>query len=82
AGGQTLLPVMKQRLASPSDVIDLAKIDDLIGCFGSGNGIVIRAATTHAEVSQDPTVRKGVPALCRLAALIGDPAVRNRGTLG
>ena len=82
AGGQTLLPVMKQRLASPSDVIDLAKINDLIGCLGTNNGIEIKSATTHAAVSQDATVRKAIPALCRLAALIGDPAVRNRGTIG
>src|SRR5438128_11438561 len=75
AGGQTLLPVMKQRLASPSDVIDLAKIDDLVGCLGTNNGIEIRAATTHAEVSQDATVRKAIPAICYLASQIGDPAV-------
>jgi len=82
AGGQTLLPVMKQRLASPSDVIDLAKIKDLAGCLGTNNGIEIKAATTHYDVSQDATVRKAIPALCHLASLIGDPAVRYRGTIG
>jgi len=82
AGGQTLLPVLKQRLASPSDVIDLAKIKDLAGCLGTNNGIEIKAATTHYDVSQDATVRKAIPALCHLASLIGDPAVRYRGTIG
>ena len=82
AGGQTLLPVMKQRLASPSDVIDLAKIKDLVGCGGTTSGIQIKAATTHYEVSQDATVRKAIPALCHLASQIGDPAVRHRGTIG
>jgi carbon-monoxide dehydrogenase medium subunit len=82
AGGQTLLPVMKQRLASPSDVIDLAKIKDLVGCSGTTSGIQIKAATTHYEVSQDATVRKAIPALCALASQIGDPAVRHRGTIG
>ncbi|HMM93186.1 FAD binding domain-containing protein [Bradyrhizobium sp.] len=82
AGGQTLLPVMKQRLASPSDVIDLAKIKDLVGCLGTTSGIEIKAATTHYDVSQDATVRKAIPALCTLASQIGDPAVRHRGTIG
>src|ERR1044071_6149834 len=82
AGGQTLLPIMKMRLASPSDVIDLAKIKDMVGCIATNNGVEIKGATTHHEVSQDATVRKAIPALCRLASLIGDPAVRNRGTIG
>ena len=82
AGGQTLLPVMKQRLAAPSDVIDIAKIGDLIGCLGTTSGIEIKAATTHYDVSQDATVRKAIPALCFLASQIGDPAVRYRGTIG
>jgi len=82
AGGQTLLPVMKQRLAAPSDVIDVAKIKDLIGCLGTTSGIEIKGATTHYQVSQDATVRKAIPALCYLASQIGDPAVRYRGTIG
>ena len=82
AGGQTLLPVMKMRLASPSDVIDLAKIKDMVGCIATNNGVEIKGATTHHDVSQDAAVRKAIPALCRLASLIGDPAVRNRGTIG
>src|SRR6185503_14180631 len=82
AGGQTLLPVMKQRLASPSDVIDLAKIKDLVGVVPTNNGIEIKAATTHYDVAQNDAVKKAIPALAYLASLIGDPAVRHRGTIG
>ncbi|MFO1110643.1 MAG: xanthine dehydrogenase family protein subunit M [Bradyrhizobium sp.] len=82
AGGQTLLPVMKQRLASPSDVIDLAKIKDLVGVVATNNGIEIKAATTHYDVAQSADVKKALPALAYLAAHIGDPQVRHRGTIG
>ncbi|SDO33759.1 xanthine dehydrogenase family protein subunit M [Afipia sp. GAS231] len=82
AGGHTLIPVMKQRLASPSDVIDLARIKDLVGIEPSGDGIVIKAATTHYDVAQSSIVKKAIPALAYLASLIGDPAVRHRGTIG
>jgi carbon-monoxide dehydrogenase medium subunit len=82
AGGHTLIPVMKQRLASPSDVIDLARIKDLIGIEPTNDGIVIKAATTHYDVAQSGIVKKAIPALAYLASLIGDPAVRHRGTIG
>jgi carbon-monoxide dehydrogenase medium subunit len=82
AGGHTLIPVMKQRLASPSDVIDLAKIKDLVGVVPTNNGIEIKAATTHHDVATSGTVQKAIPALAYLASLIGDPAVRHRGTIG
>jgi carbon-monoxide dehydrogenase medium subunit len=82
AGGQTLLPVMKQRLASPSDVIDLAKIKDMVGVLPTNNGIEIRGATTHYDVAQSDIVKKAIPALAYLASVIGDPAVRYRGTIG
>src|SRR5256714_14189427 len=82
AGGQTLLPVMKQRLASPSDVIDLAKIKDLVGVVPTNNGIEIKGATTHYHVASSHAVKKAIPALAYLASLIGDPAVRYRGTIG
>jgi carbon-monoxide dehydrogenase medium subunit len=82
AGGHTLIPVMKQRLASPSDVIDLARIKELVGIEPSGDGIVIKAATTHYDVAQSAIVKKAIPALAYLASLIGDPAVRHRGTIG
>lgn len=82
AGGQTLLPVMKQRLAAPSDVIDVAKIKDMIGIDVSGDAVTIKAATTHYDVAQNDAVRKAIPALAHLASMIGDPAVRHRGTIG
>jgi carbon-monoxide dehydrogenase medium subunit len=82
AGGHTLIPVMKQRLASPSDVIDLGKLKELIGIEPTGDGILIKAATTHYDVATSGTVQKAIPALAYLASLIGDPAVRYRGTIG
>jgi carbon-monoxide dehydrogenase medium subunit len=82
AGGHTLLPVMKQRLASPSDVIDLGKIKDLIGIDVSADAATIKAATTHYDVAMSGPVQKAIPALAHLASLIGDPAVRHRGTIG
>jgi aerobic carbon-monoxide dehydrogenase medium subunit len=82
AGGQTLLPVMKQRLAAPSDVIDVAKINEMVGIHASGDTVTIKAATTHYDVSQSDAVRKAIPALAHLASMIGDPAVRHRGTIG
>src|SRR5713101_4413239 len=82
AGGHTLITVMKQRLASPSDVIDLARIKELPGVDPTGDGIMIKAATTHYDVASSGTVQKAIPALAYLASLIGDPAVRHRGTIG
>lgn len=82
AGGQTLLPVMKQRLASPSDVVDLGKIKELIGVEASGDTLTIKAATPHYDVATSEAAKKAIPALAYLASLIGDPAVRYRGTIG
>src|ERR1700676_1384976 len=82
AGGHTLIPVMKQRLASPSDVIDLSKVRDLVGIEVSGDTATIRAATTHYDVANNSAAQKAIPALAHLASLIGDPAVRYRGTIG
>ncbi len=83
AGGQTLLPVMKLRLASPSDVIDLAKIKDMVGVLARPiTASRSRGRPRIIEVSQDATVRKAIPAICYLASVIGDPAVRHRGTIG
>jgi len=82
AGGHTLLPVMKQRLASPSDVIDLGKIKDLVGIEVSADAVTIKAATTHYDVATSGPAQKAIPALAHLASLIGDPAVRYRGTIG
>src|SRR5258707_5150749 len=82
AGGQTLLPVMKLRLASPSDVIDLGKIKDLIGIEPTNAGILIKGATTHYDVATSHIVKKAIPGLAGLASQIGDPAVRSCGTIG
>jgi aerobic carbon-monoxide dehydrogenase medium subunit len=82
AGGHTLLPVMKQRLASPSDVIDIARIRDLVGIDVSGDAVTIKAATPHYDVAMSDAVGKAIPALAHLASVIGDPAVRHRGTIG
>lgn len=82
AGGQTLLPVMKQRLAMPSDLIDLGGIAELKGISLDGDTLTIGAMTLHTEVAESETVRKAIPALAHLANEIGDPPVRNRGTLG
>ncbi len=82
AGGQTLMPVMKQRLAMPSDMIDLASVSDLSGITVSGQTLVIGAMTPHAVVAASEDVKKHLPALAELAGMIGDPHVRNRGTIG
>src|SRR6476659_7312394 len=82
AGGHTLIPVMKQRLASPSDVIDLGRIKELIGIEVSGDSVTIKAAKPHYDVATSGPVQKVIPALAYLASLIGDPAVRYRGTIG
>ncbi|HZP21518.1 MAG TPA: xanthine dehydrogenase family protein subunit M [Bauldia sp.] len=82
AGGQTLIPTMKQRLAAPSDLIDLAKLPELKGIAATGDTLTIGAASTHAEVARSETVRGAIPALADLAGLVGDPAVRHKGTLG
>ena len=81
-GGQTLLPTMKQRLADPSDLIDLRHIDAMKGITIDGNQVTIGAGTTHAEVANSAELRKVCPAICNLAGLIGDPAVRHMGTIG
>ena len=82
AGGQTLIPTMKQRLAQPSDVIDLGGIADLRGIRADGDNLVIGAMTTHAEVAASAEVSGMIPALAALAEGIGDPQVRNAGTIG
>jgi len=82
AGGQTLIAALKLRLASPSDVIDLRGVAELRGIRKDGGVISIGALTTHAEVAASKDVVQAVPALANLAASIGDPMVRNMGTLG
>ena len=82
AGGQTMIPVLKQRLAMPSDVVELAKIDDLKGIVVDGDTVTIGAMTPHTEVHNSLDVADAIPALADLAGMIGDPHVRNRGTIG
>lgn len=82
AGGQTLIPTLKQRLAQHSDLIDLGAIAGLRGIRIDGDAVVIGAMTPHAEVAASADVRSRVAALASLAGQIGDPHVRNRGTIG
>lgn len=82
AGGQTMIPVMKQGLAMPSDVIDLNGIAALREITASGDTLSVGAMARHAEVAASAEVQKAIPALAALALGIADPHVRNRGTLG
>jgi aerobic carbon-monoxide dehydrogenase medium subunit len=83
AGGQTLIPTMKLRLASPNNIVDLNSIaGELSGIEVRGRSIVIGAMTRHHDVATSADVKANIPALAYLAGLIGDPAVRHRGTLG
>jgi carbon-monoxide dehydrogenase medium subunit len=82
AGGHTLVPVMKQRLAAPPHLVDLSHIEGLNGIEMKGRNLVIGATATHAEVANSAIVGEAIPALAELASLIGDPAVRHKGTIG
>ena len=82
AGGQSLLPVLKLRLAAPELVIDLAKIDSLKGVRDDGDAIVIGAMTPHFEVVADPLVNAHASLIAKCAATVADPQVRHRGTFG
>lgn len=82
AGGQTLIPTMKQRLAAPAALIDLSRIPALSFIRRENAALVIGACTPHADVAASSEVRAAIPALGHLAGLIGDPAVRHKGTLG
>jgi carbon-monoxide dehydrogenase medium subunit len=82
AGGMTLLPTLKLRLAKPTQLIDLAAVPGLKGITEEGDAVVIGAMTRHADVNRSDVVKRGIPALAAMAGMIGDPAVRNRGTIG
>lgn len=82
SGGMTLIPAMKTRLAAPSDLVDLSRIKELQGVKVSGKTVTIGAATTHYDVANDEKLSKACPAFAHLASLIGDPAVRYKGTIG
>jgi aerobic carbon-monoxide dehydrogenase medium subunit len=82
AGGMTMLPTLKLRLAKPTQLIDLGAIPSLKGIKEEGDSVVIGAMTRHADVNRSDVVKRAIPALAAMAGMIGDPAVRNRGTIG
>jgi carbon-monoxide dehydrogenase medium subunit len=82
AGGMTLIPTLKQRLAQPSDLVDLAKLPELKGIARDAGSITIGAMVTHAAVAASAEIQAAIPALASLAGHIGDAQVRHRGTLG
>lgn len=82
SGGHTLLPTLKARLASPSDLVDLSRIEEMHGVAAIEGGVRIGGATTHSQVFRDPLVNERLPVLARLAGSIADRHVRHRGTIG
>lgn len=82
SGGMTLIPTMKQRLAAPTDLIDLSQIAELSGLHVSDDKVSVGAFTRHNDVANSPEIRAQLPVLAYLAGLIGDNQVRNRGTIG
>ena len=82
AGGQTLIPTLRQRLVSPSALIDLAGVPELTGIGRSGELLSIGAMSRYAEIIESPMVRAIIPSLSRTVEVVGDPLVRNRGTIG
>jgi carbon-monoxide dehydrogenase medium subunit len=82
AGGHTLIPTMKQRLNRPAVLIDISGLAELKGIRREGSNLVIGAGTLHREVADSPEVKAAIPALAALDEGVGDPAVRNRGTIG
>ncbi|MCI0142697.1 xanthine dehydrogenase family protein subunit M [Arthrobacter bambusae] len=82
AGGQSLIPVMKLRLADPAMVVDLGRIGELSGVRDDGDALLIGAMTTHHQIATDPLIVEHVPLLAQAAATVADPQVRHRGTFG
>jgi carbon-monoxide dehydrogenase medium subunit len=82
AGGHSLIPLMKLRLAAPPALVDIGRIPELRGISRSGDTIRIGALTTHAEIAASAELQKSAAALSEAAGLVGDPAVRSRGTIG
>ena len=82
AGGHSLLPVMKQRLAQPSAIVDLSLVEGMAGIELKGRSVVIGAMTRHADVANSPILKEIMPGLASVPGSIGDPQVRNRGTIG
>ena len=82
AGGQSLIPVMRLRLAAPSTVVDLGRVAELRGVRDDGDAIVIGAMTTHADVLADPLIRQHAPLIAEATETVADRQVRHRGTFG
>lgn len=82
AGGHSLIPLLKLRLANPSALIDIGRISALKGINASKTKVTIGALTTHAEIASSAAIKNAAPMLAEAAAGIGDPAVRNHGTIG
>jgi carbon-monoxide dehydrogenase medium subunit len=82
AGGQSLIPLLRLRLAYPSVLVDVGRLAELRGVRDDGDSLVVGAATPHHEVMTDPLVREHVPLVAEATATVADPAVRHRGTFG
>ena len=82
AGGHSLLPLMKLRLASPSVLVDIGRVTDLSYIRDAGDHVAIGALTRHAEVEHSSLLAQHVPLLAHAASHVGDPQVRHRGTIG
>ncbi|MDP8924362.1 MAG: xanthine dehydrogenase family protein subunit M [Chloroflexota bacterium] len=82
AGGHSLLPMMKLRLAQPATLIDIGRLPGLNEIRVDANGVTIGALVTHAQIAASPEIRRALPALAEAASMVGDLQVRNRGTLG
>ena len=81
-GGHTLIPVMKQRLAAPTDVIDLGRIKELVGIETTLDALIIKGGTTYYDILQNYDAQQTIPSIVHLTSVLGDPAVRHRGTIG
>ena len=82
AGGQSLIPVLRLRLAFPTTLVDLSRISELRGVTDEGDALVIGAMTKHSDVIDDPLVQQHAPLLSVATSTVADPAVRHRGTFG
>ena len=82
SGGQTLLPTMKQRLAAPSDLVDLRGVEEMKGITVEGSRVRIGALTTHNEIATSDTLKGAAPGIGAMASIVGDPHVRHMGTIG
>ncbi len=82
AGGHSLIPLLKLRLASPAVLVDISGIKELSGVKAGDKSVTIGALTTHNDIEHDDSLKQSLPILAEAATLIGDPMVRNRGTFG